>query len=66
VDKDEDDDDDGSTTIRPSPSQSRAPSPGPICNINIYINQSVVSFDSESIGTTLNVGVNEGVGSALG
>jgi hypothetical protein len=63
---DDDDNDDDRTTIRPSHSQSRAPSPGPICNINIFINQSVVSFNSESTGTTLNVGVNEGVGSTLG
>lgn len=64
---DDDDDDDGSSTVRLSHSQSRAPSPTPSCTISVYyINQSVVSFDSELMGTTLNVGVNEGVGSAYG
>lgn len=60
-----DDDDDDGATIRPSSSQSRAPSPSP-CTINVFyqFNQSVVSFDSETHGTTLNAGVNEGVGSA--
>lgn len=59
---DDDDDDDGGT-IKPLHSQSRAPSPRPsLCTINIYINKSVVSFDSESTGATLNVGENEGVG----
>lgn len=58
----DDDDDDGSATAIPSHSQSRAPSPRPsLCTINIYINKSVVSFDSESTGATLNVGENEGV-----
>lgn len=58
-------DDDDEATIRPSPSRSRAPSPSPSCTINIlyHFNQSVVSFDSESSGTTMNVGVDEGVGS---
>ncbi|KAG1718529.1 hypothetical protein EDB19DRAFT_2046074 [Suillus lakei] len=65
---DEDEDEEDDRTIRPSPSQSRPPSPSPSCTINIFynINQSVVSFDSESTGTTLNIGVNEGVGSAYG
>lgn len=58
---DNDCDDDGSETIRPSPPQSRASSPYPTCTVNIFINQSVVSFDSESTGTTLNVGINKGV-----
>lgn len=61
----EDEDDD--RTIRPSHSQSRPPSPSPSCIItynNFHINQSVVSFDSESNGTTLNIGVDEGVGSS--
>lgn len=66
---DEDEDDD--RTIRPFPSRSRPPSPSPSCttiwnNNNYHINQSVVSFDSESIGTTLNIGVDEGVGSSSG
>lgn len=63
--EDDNDDDDDDETIRPSPSQSRAPSPGPSCTINIFynINQSVVSFDSELTRPTLNVGVNEGIGS---
>ncbi|KAG2056791.1 hypothetical protein BDR06DRAFT_952415 [Suillus hirtellus] len=48
----DDDDDDGI--------KSRAPSPSPsLFTINIFINQSVVSFDSESTGATLNVGTNE-------
>ncbi|KAG2110349.1 uncharacterized protein F5147DRAFT_690262 [Suillus discolor] len=60
----DDDDDDGSATAIPSHSQSRAPSPRPsLCTINIYINKSVVSFDSESTGATLIAGANEGVGS---
>lgn len=64
---DEDEDDD--RTIRPSPSQSRPPSPSPSCTIvwnnNSYnINQSVVSFDSELNGTTLNIGADGGVGSS--
>lgn len=62
----DDDDFDDKSTIRPPHSQSRAPSPSPSCNISFYINQSVVSFDSESTGTTLNVGVTEGLGSAHG
>ncbi|KAG1788475.1 uncharacterized protein HD556DRAFT_1447873 [Suillus plorans] len=59
------DDDDGSATIIPLHSQSRAPSPSPsLFTINIFINQSMVSFDSELTGATLNVGANEleGVG----
>ncbi|KAG2338398.1 hypothetical protein BDR05DRAFT_695071 [Suillus weaverae] len=58
-------DEDDTETIRPSPYQSRASSPSPTgsCTINIFIKNSVVSFDSESTGTTLNVGVDEGVGS---
>ncbi|KAG1780962.1 hypothetical protein EV702DRAFT_1276204 [Suillus placidus] len=65
--KEEDEDD--TETIRPSPYQSRAPSPSSTgsCTINIFYNikNSVVSFDSESTGTTMNVGdrVDEGVGS---
>ncbi|KAG1726315.1 hypothetical protein EDB19DRAFT_1753036 [Suillus lakei] len=65
----DEDDDDGSNTIIPSPSQSRPSSPSPSCTIiwnNYYINQSVASFDSELRGTTLNVGVDEGVGSSSG
>ncbi|KAG2062867.1 hypothetical protein BDR04DRAFT_1164539 [Suillus decipiens] len=60
--------DDDQSTIRPSHSQNRALSPTPSCRINVYysINQSVVSFDSDSPGATLNVGANEGVGSAYG
>ncbi|KAG1792651.1 uncharacterized protein HD556DRAFT_551641 [Suillus plorans] len=62
----EEEDDDGSATVIPLNSQSRAPSPSSSCSlINIYINQSVVSFDSESTGPTLNVGANEGDLSAL-
>ncbi|KAG1787691.1 uncharacterized protein HD556DRAFT_1408196 [Suillus plorans] len=59
---------DDQTTIRPSPSHSRPPSPSLSCAISIFynINQSVVSFDSESTGTTLNFGVNEEIGSARG
>ncbi|KAG2056094.1 hypothetical protein BDR06DRAFT_995609 [Suillus hirtellus] len=59
---------DDQTTIRPSPSHSRPPSPSLSCSISIFynINQSVVSFDSESTGTTLNLGVNEEIGSARG
>jgi hypothetical protein len=62
---DEDEDEDDNQTIRPPPSQSRSPSPTPSCTIirNIfYINQSVVSFDSELRGTALNIGVDGGVG----
>lgn len=63
---DEDEDD---RTIRPSPSQSRPPSPSPSCtivwnNYNYNINQSVVSFDSESNGVVLNIGADGGVGSS--
>ncbi|KAG1887777.1 hypothetical protein F4604DRAFT_1718340 [Suillus subluteus] len=67
--KEKDDDDDDDRTIRPSQSQSRPPSPSPSCTIiynNYCINQSVVSIDSESSGTTLNVGVDGGVGSSSG
>ncbi|KAG1764833.1 hypothetical protein EDD22DRAFT_437399 [Suillus occidentalis] len=67
TDEEDADDDDDDATIRPSSSQSRAPSPSPShCTINVFyhFNQSVVSFDSETHGTTLNAGVNEGVGSA--
>ncbi|KAG2150255.1 uncharacterized protein EDB93DRAFT_1328040 [Suillus bovinus] len=55
----DDDDDDDDKTIRPSRSS---------CTIiyNYNINQSVVSFDSESNGTTLNVGMDGGVGSSSG
>lgn len=62
----EEDECDDDETIRPSPSQSTAPSPGSSCTINIFlnINQSMVSFDSELTEPTLNVGVNEAVGSA--
>ncbi|KAG2363392.1 hypothetical protein BDR07DRAFT_1404208 [Suillus spraguei] len=69
VENEEAEHDDDQSTIRPSHSQSRAPSPSPsCCTINVYynINQSVVSFDSDSTGTTLNVGANEGAGSAYG
>ncbi|KAG1876703.1 hypothetical protein DFJ58DRAFT_755974 [Suillus subalutaceus] len=61
-------DDDDQSTIRSPHSQSRASSPSPSCKINVYynINQSAVSFDSELTGTTLNFGVNGGVGSAYG
>lgn len=61
-------DDDDTSTMRPPHSQSRAPSPSPSCKINVYynINRSAVSFDSESTGTTLNFGVDEGIGSAHG
>lgn len=59
-------DDDDTSTMKPRHSQSRASSPGSSCNITFYINRSVVSFDSESTGTTLNVGVDEGVGSVHG
>lgn len=53
------DDDDGSQTIKPS--HSRLPSRSPsLQTINFYITQSVVSFDSESNGTTLNIGRMEG------
>ncbi|KAG0699944.1 hypothetical protein DFH29DRAFT_934763 [Suillus ampliporus] len=63
----EEDEDDDDQTIRPSTSESRPPSPTPSCTIihnNYYINQSVVSFDSEMTGTTINSGVNEGIGAA--
>lgn len=64
-------DEDDDRTIRPSPSQSRPSSPSPSCttvwnNNNYIINQSVVSFDSESNGTTLNFGVDGGVGLSSG
>ncbi|KAG2337229.1 hypothetical protein BDR05DRAFT_1063380 [Suillus weaverae] len=66
AEEEDDDDDDDRTTIRP-PYQSRPPSPSPSCTISIFynINNSAVFFDSESTGTTLNVGVDEGVGSVL-
>ncbi|KAG1803065.1 uncharacterized protein BJ212DRAFT_1397068 [Suillus subaureus] len=53
-------------SVKAPHSPSRAPSPSPSCIINVYynINQSVVSFDSESTRPTLNVGANEGVDSA--
>lgn len=62
----EDDDDD--RTIRPSYSQSRPPSPSPSCTIicNYNINRSVVSFDSESNGTTLNIGIDGEVNPSSG
>jgi hypothetical protein len=72
-DKDDDDDDvddvddDDDQTIRPPRSQSRPPSPIPSFTItynNYNINQSVVSIDSESNGTTLNIGVDGGVASS--
>ncbi|KAG1723463.1 hypothetical protein EDD22DRAFT_934349 [Suillus occidentalis] len=44
----EDEDEDDQATIRPP----RSPS----CTINVYFNHSVVSFDSELTGTTLNAG----------
>lgn len=53
------------TSVRPSRSSSRAPSPSRPCTINIFISQSVVSFDSESTGTTLNIGVNNGLSCSL-
>ncbi|KAG2114831.1 hypothetical protein DEU56DRAFT_919528 [Suillus clintonianus] len=56
----EDELEDDDRTIKPSTSQSRPSSPSPSCctfNIIYNINQSVVSFDSESTGTTLNVGM---------
>lgn len=65
--KEEDEDVDDDRTVRPSTSESRPPSPTPSCTIiynHYYINQSVVSFDSEMTGTTFNSGVNGGVGSA--
>lgn len=64
----EDDDDDDDRTIRPPRSQSRTPSPSPSCTITYhnYISQSVVSFDSELSGTTMNIGVDGGVGSSSG
>lgn len=64
---DEDEDDD--RTIRPPPSRSRPSSPSPSCTIiwnNYNISQSVVSFDSELRGTTLNMGVDGGAGSSSG
>jgi hypothetical protein len=67
--QEDDNDDDDDRTIRPPHSQSRPPSPSPSCTIiyNHYsINQSVVSFDSESEGTTLNIGVDGGIGSSSG
>ncbi|KAG2039823.1 hypothetical protein BDR03DRAFT_950476 [Suillus americanus] len=63
----EDDDEDDGQTIRAGPSQSRPSSPTPSCTIirnHYYINQSVVSFDSDLRGTALNVGVDGGVGSS--
>lgn len=63
------DGDDDDKTIRPPRSQSRPPSPSPSCTItynNFNFNQSVVSIDSESNGTTLNVGLHEGAGSSFG
>lgn len=67
VNEEEDDDDD--RTIRPKPSQSRPPSPSPSCTViwntsNYYIHQSVVSFDSEMEGATLNLGADGAVGSS--
>lgn len=53
--EDEDEDEDDQATIRPP--RSRSPS----CTINVYFNQSVVSFDSEVTGTTLNAGTGRGV-----
>lgn len=61
--EEEEEEDDG-RTIRPSSSQRRSPSPSPSRTINIFITQSVVSFGSESNGTTLNIGVDRGVGSS--
>jgi hypothetical protein len=43
------------------PPRSRSPS----CTINVYFNQSVVSFDSEVTGTTLNAGTGRGVNEGL-
>ncbi|KAG1792381.1 hypothetical protein EV424DRAFT_1454470 [Suillus variegatus] len=66
---DEDEDEDDGQTIKPAPSQSRPPSPSPSCTIiwnNYYINKSVASFDSELTGTTLNIGVDGGVGPSSG
>lgn len=63
----EKDDDDDDRTIRPSHPRSRPPSPSPSCTIicnNYIINQSVVSFDSESNGSTLNIGIDGGVSSS--
>ncbi|KAG2141278.1 hypothetical protein DEU56DRAFT_796059 [Suillus clintonianus] len=64
---DEEDDDDDDQTIKPRPSQSRPSSPSSICTIiwnNYHITQSVVSFDSETSGSTLNVGVDKAAGSS--
>lgn len=60
----EDEEEDDDRTIRPP--QRRTSSPSSSRRINIYYNitQSVVSFDSESNGTTLNIGVDGGVGSS--
>lgn len=64
VDSAEEYEEDDDRTIRPS--QRRTPSPSSSRTINVYYNitQSVVSFDSESNGTTLNIGVDGGVGSS--
>lgn len=64
----EEDEDEDDRTIRASTSYSslRPPSPSSSCtviyNYNVY-NHSVVSIDSEMTGTTLNSGVNGGIGS---
>ncbi|KAG2151494.1 hypothetical protein DEU56DRAFT_778196 [Suillus clintonianus] len=59
---------DDDRTIRAPISQSRPSSPSPsftiIYNYNVY-SHSVVSVDSEVTGTTINSGVNGGVGSAI-
>lgn len=67
--EEKDDDDDDDRTIRPSHSRSRPSSPSPSCTIicnNYNISQSVVSFDSESNGSTLNIGIDGGVSSSSG
>lgn len=58
--EEEEEEDDDDKTIRPS--HSRPLSPSPSCTIiyNYNIKESVVSFDSESHGTTLNVGKDVG------
>ncbi|KAJ8585341.1 hypothetical protein M405DRAFT_936089 [Rhizopogon salebrosus TDB-379] len=62
-DNDDDDEDDDDRTVRPSVSQSslRPPSPSLGCTIicNNYINQSVLSVNSEVTGTTINSRANE-------
>ncbi|KAG2056798.1 hypothetical protein BDR06DRAFT_995299 [Suillus hirtellus] len=58
--EEEEEEEDDDKTIRPS--HSRPLSPSPSCTIiyNYNIKESVVSFDSESHGTTLNVGKDVG------